>query len=132
VLDLDCSDPKQIHATQRDFETINHLLNTNICPSNVALVQNSHINETDSQQIGLCPFELVFNHDDGRNPARFVEAKCTKCLHERCSTLGKCEEVTQPMTVTYLKDNRNENISRSIGCFCTSRRSTLLSTITPP
>jgi hypothetical protein len=75
ILDLDCSDPKQFHVTHKNVKTIGDLLNTSICPDNVTLVKNSYINETDIQQIGLCPFELVFNYDVGRKPAVIVEAK---------------------------------------------------------
>ena len=129
LLHLDCSDPKQIHVKQSDFEMINDLLNTNICPENLTLVENSHIPEMDSHQIGLCPFELVLNYDGGRKPEIIVEAKCTKCLQKTCSTFATCKEITAPMNVT--KDNKNATIRRSIGCFYTSNESVEIGTITP-
>jgi hypothetical protein len=132
MLDLGFSDPKQIHVTHMEVRAISHLLNTNSCPDNLILVQNSHIPETDIQQIGLCPFELVSNYDDGREPAVIVEAKCTKCLHKKCSTFAKCKEITAPLNVTYLKHNRNKTIRRSIGCFCASVESKQLNTTTQP
>jgi hypothetical protein len=122
MLHLDCSDSKQIHVTREDFQTINDLLNTKICPENVTLVENLSIPGTEIHQVGLCPFELAINYEGGRKPEVIVEAKCTKCLGMKCSTLSKCKEIRAEMEV---KDTKGEIkiIRRSIGCFCTPSES---------
>ena len=132
MLGFDCSDPKQTHDKHMEVKTINDLLNTKNCPSNVTLVNNSHISETASPQIGLCPFELVINYVSGREPAFIVEAKCTNCLGKRCHGISKCEEITVDMNVTYSNDTGPTPFRRSIGCFCTSRVSKEINTKTPP
>jgi hypothetical protein len=130
LFDFVCSDHNQIQVTQRDVETINELLNNSTCPENVTLVQYSDIPHKYNTEIGLCPFELVINHDSRRNPAVIVEAKCTNCCNHRCSLLtpATCTEFRAPMNVTYLESKREETIQISTGCFCASRKSETLRT----
>jgi hypothetical protein len=126
VIDLDCSDHNQFEATKGAVALINSLLNhTSECPGNVIQVNNTHINETDIQTIGLCPFELTINYDDRRKPEVIVEAKCKSC-HNRCETLK------EKIVVRDLNKNIKKKLERSIGCFCVSRTSREATTKTPP
>jgi hypothetical protein len=125
VIDLDYSDHNQIRATERAVAMINSLLNhTSECPGNVTQVNNTHINETDSHKIGLCPFELTINYDDRRKPEVIVEAKCKSC-HNRCSTRheANCETLKEEIVVRDLNKNITKTLERSIGCFCVSHTS---------
>ena len=118
---MEFSDHIQTPASETAVATINRLLkHTGNCPDNVTHVENTHVNEMDSQVIGLCPFHLIISYHPEKEPRMIAEAKCTHCNKHRCSKrpFAYCTESKGNITVNDNNTTRIEKRNISKGCFC--------------